>query len=225
MRGEWWGPKELLGPGRYKVSPGVDEGSAAEADAQVPAAFLASGAGCCGVAQESELLETQCVLALEGTPHGSTEEAGLAPVGRRGRALRGSQKVLGIWGEKCKDALGHRSHTRICPRVRRGSSPKATPHQQSQEEPKCGQVDGAGACCPERALGKALPGIPWEGTRVDTAENLSSLLATASLGKGSLSQTEASHSESAGFPSNGSSAQHPPLSSVRPGSALSPHLL
>lgn len=52
---------------------------AAEAAAQASAAFPALGADCCVAAQGSELLEMECVLAPEGTPHGSTEAAGLAP--------------------------------------------------------------------------------------------------------------------------------------------------
>lgn len=60
-------------------------GLAAEATAQASVALPAVGAGCCGAAQGSEPLETECVLAPVGTPHGSTEAAGLAPAERRGQ--------------------------------------------------------------------------------------------------------------------------------------------
>lgn len=69
----------------------MDTGLAAEAAAQASAAFPALGADCCVAAQGSELLEMECVLAPEGTPHGSTEAAGLAPVGSWGRAQKSSQ--------------------------------------------------------------------------------------------------------------------------------------
>lgn len=66
-------------------SPEGDAGLAADAAAQGSAAFPALGAGCCGAAQGSEPLGTERVPAPVGTPHGSTEVAGLAPVGRWGR--------------------------------------------------------------------------------------------------------------------------------------------
>lgn len=58
---------------------------AAAATPQASVVFPALGAGCCGAAQGSELLGTVCVLAVVGTPHGSTEAAGLAPVERWGQ--------------------------------------------------------------------------------------------------------------------------------------------
>lgn len=80
----------------------MDTGLLAKAAAQA-----SLGAGCGGAAQGSELPETECVLAAWGTPHGSAEAAGRAPVGRQGRAHRCPQKVLGSWGEKEKDTVGH----------------------------------------------------------------------------------------------------------------------
>lgn len=116
------------------------------------AAQASLGAGCCGAAQGSELLETQCVLAAGGTPHGSTEAAGWAPVGRQGRAHRCPQKVLGSWGEKGKDTVGH-----VC-RVRRGGPPKgAVPQWQSCTELKP-RADSHWDLPPGRALDGAWLG-------------------------------------------------------------------
>lgn len=70
-------PFKLL---KRSKAPEVDMGLSAEAAAQASAVFSVLGAGCCGAAQESELLETECVLAPGGSPHGTTEEAGLAPI-------------------------------------------------------------------------------------------------------------------------------------------------
>lgn len=80
------GPKGLPGPRRKEgSSPEAATGLAAEAAAQASAALSAPWAGCCGAAQESELVELECVLVPGGTPHGSTEEASLAPVRRQVR--------------------------------------------------------------------------------------------------------------------------------------------
>lgn len=95
----------VAGAGECVVSPEVGTGLLAKAAAQA-----SLGAGRCGAAQGSELLEAECVLAAGATPHGSTEAAGWAPVGRQGRAHRCPQKVLGSWGEKGKDTVGH-----VCP--------------------------------------------------------------------------------------------------------------
>lgn len=46
---------------------------------QASAVFPALEAGCCEAAQGSGFLGTDCVLAVVGTPHGSTEAAGLVP--------------------------------------------------------------------------------------------------------------------------------------------------
>lgn len=84
QEGKWQGQRGSRGQSN-EVSPEEGVGWAAEATAQAPVVFSALGAGCGGAAQESELLETECVLAPGATPHGSVEEAGLAPVGRWGR--------------------------------------------------------------------------------------------------------------------------------------------
>lgn len=81
------GPKGFLSWGT-KISPEVDTGFVAEAAAQASAVFPALGADCCGAAQGSEFLQTEWVLAPVGIPHGSTEAADLAPVGRQVRAQR-----------------------------------------------------------------------------------------------------------------------------------------
>lgn len=96
----------------------------AEAAAQAPVDFSAPGAGCCGAAQQSELLETECVLAPGATPHGSAEEAGLAPVGRWGRCSEMPSESSGQLGEKSKDTVGHVSHTRICAPWQERQTPK-----------------------------------------------------------------------------------------------------
>lgn len=80
-------PKGLSEPVQSEVSPEEETGLVAEAAAQASAVFPALGAGCCGPAQGSEPFGPECVLAPVGTPHGSTEAAGLAPVeGRVGSA-------------------------------------------------------------------------------------------------------------------------------------------
>jgi hypothetical protein len=71
------------GLGRSRCSPEVQPGLTAEAAPQASVIFPAPGAGCCEPAQGSELLGTDCVLAVVGTPHGSTEAACLAPVARQ----------------------------------------------------------------------------------------------------------------------------------------------
>lgn len=107
-------PKGLSEPGQGKVSPEDETGLAAEAAAQASAVFPVLGAGCCGAAQGSEPLGPECALAPVGTPHGSTEAAGLAPVGRQGRL---SYVLRKFWaaGVRKERALGHVSHTRVCP--------------------------------------------------------------------------------------------------------------
>lgn len=112
-------------------SPEGDAGLAADAAAQGSAAFPALGAGCCGAAQGSEPLGTERAPAPVGTPHGSTEVAGLAPVGRRGWFRDAPRKgwAAGVrgrgpgatgapWGERPgKGARSPRGlrHSRACP--------------------------------------------------------------------------------------------------------------
>lgn len=50
----------------------------------------AAGLAAEAAAQESELVELECVLVLGGTPHRSTEEAGLAPHGQGFEVLAGA---------------------------------------------------------------------------------------------------------------------------------------
>lgn len=126
-------PKWLPEPAQSKVSPEAETGLAAEAAAQASAVFPALGAGCCGAAQGSEPLGTECVLVPVGTPQGSTEAAGLAPVGRQGRLSYVLRKVWSA-GVRKERTLGHVSHIRVCPT----SGQAATLRVQSQAS-KAGQ--------------------------------------------------------------------------------------
>lgn len=69
------------------LSPEADTGLPAEGAPQASVAFPAVGAGSCEAAQGSEFWGTECVLAVVGIPHGSTEAAGLAPEERQGQGL------------------------------------------------------------------------------------------------------------------------------------------
>lgn len=107
---------------------------AVEAAAQASAVFPALEAGCCGAAQGSELLAMECVLVPVGTPHGSTEAAGLAPVGRWGRAQRCPQKVLGIRHEKGKDSGPCKPHWGLGPVSGEAATQRVLSHSSNGKE-------------------------------------------------------------------------------------------
>lgn len=109
----------------------MDMGLVAEATPQV-SVFPAPGAGCCEAAQGSELLGTVCVLVPVGTPHGSTEAAGLAPEEGMVRTQRCPPPSVGQLGHKAKGVPGRvLSHTTALPgkfqEETLGEAPSKTP--------------------------------------------------------------------------------------------------
>lgn len=163
-----WGRR---GPGgRRTGSPEVAAGLAAEAAAQASAALSAPWADCCRAGQESELVELECVLAPGGTPHGSTEEAGLAPVGRQaglGDALRKSW-AAGVRGP-CEP------HWDLCPVSGEADTQRALSHTSNTR-----QSQSQGWESPTRPAGTALGKEPQEQPRTCCTPGHRGLLAKAS---------------------------------------------